>query len=138
MEPPTYCGLNSQTGEDNFCCARSGAVNEISQPEPPIFTKPNGRSWPCEDHTEMCQKWVKDHPGSCNPGSEHYEFMKYACMESCQICKDHVRYFRFLSYAHQNFPRATCCEQIMHSQYFFLILDRSLLMIYSLGLCEYI
>ena len=93
LKPPTYCGLNSLTGEDNFCCDKSDAVNEILQPEPPIFTKSNGQSWPCEDHTKMCKKWVKDHPGSCNPGSEHYEFMKYACMESCEICKDHVSYF---------------------------------------------
>ena len=96
LKPLTYCGLNSLTGEDNFCCDKSDAVNEILQPEPPIFTKSNGQSWPCEDHTKMCKKWVKDHPGSCNPGSEHYEFMKYACMESCKICKDHVSYFRNL------------------------------------------
>ena len=89
IKPPTYCGFNSQTGEDSFCCTGSGAdLDDLFQP--PIFKKPNGQSWQCEDQTEMCKKWAKDHPDSCNPGNEHYEFMKFACMESCQICKDQV------------------------------------------------
>ena len=91
LKPPAYCGLNSQTGEDKFCCVGSGAVFD-DLPQPPIFEKTNGQSWKCEDQTEMCKKWAKDHPDSCNPGNEHYEFMKFACMESCQICKDQVRY----------------------------------------------
>ena len=92
LEPPTYCGFNSQTGEDNFCCTGSTGAEFDEFSQPPIFVKPNGQSWQCEDQTEMCKKWVRDYPDSCNPGNDNYGFMKFACMESCQICKDQVIY----------------------------------------------
>ena len=127
LKPPTYCGFDSQTGEDNFCCAGSGAVvNDLHQP--PVFEKSNGQAWQCEDQTEMCKKWVKDHPDSCNPGNEHYEFMKFACMESCQICKDQVTYF------------VTSCYsiQICFAIFFYNFIAHSLFNYTFLGLCEYI
>ena len=106
--PPTYCADSSKTGQDHFCCIKRSKIHstdfggdvsyEPHVPQPPLtknfstkfFTNFNGESWPCTDHTEMCKTWAKTHPDSCNPGNKHYEFMKLACMESCQICKDHV------------------------------------------------
>ena len=100
--PPTYCKPESdsrQTEQDHFCCTKREHVQLQPDPQSPIFTKfynflnftnVNDESWPCADHTEMCQTLAKTNQDSCNPGNEHYEFMKLACMESCQICKEHV------------------------------------------------
>jgi len=94
---PTYCTDSSKTDQDHFCCDKNSNIIEQNHvgddvphvKEPPIFTKANDKPWPCVDHTEMCKTWAKTHPDSCKPGDNHYEFMKLACMESCQICKDH-------------------------------------------------
>ena len=95
---PTYCTDSSKTDQDHFCCDKNYTIIEQNHvgddvphlKEPPIFTKANDKPWPCVDHTKMCKTWAKTHPDSCKPGDDHYEFMKLACMESCQICKDHV------------------------------------------------
>ena len=87
-EPPLSCGFSDHTGEDNFCCVEKNlTVEDISIPQPPLFNQ-TGKAWPCEDHTEMCKKWKK----GCKPDHESYEFMKFACMETCEICKNDVRY----------------------------------------------
>ena len=115
--PPTYCADSSQTEQDHICCAKNckilmpdhvaGDVPHV--PQPPLFTKANGESlWPCVDHTEMCQTWVKNHPDSCNPGNDHYEFMKLACMESCQVCKDHVSTTIYKKLFHFSEFKKTC------------------------------
>ena len=90
--PPTYCKDSSATGEDHFCCMKN---SNISMPpnqvrEQRLFTKFYNTNWRCADHTDMCQTWVNFHPDSCNPESEHYDFMKLACMDTCKVCKDNV------------------------------------------------
>ena len=95
--PPTYCKDSSATGEDHFCCIKKskirtsnqvGDVSHVRQER--IFTQFYNNTWRCEDHTDMCKTWAKSQPESCNPGDKHYDFMKLACMDSCQICQDHV------------------------------------------------
>ena len=97
-EPPLSCGFDKHAREDKFCCAEnSSAESEVGSnntPQSPQFNQ-SGQAWPCVDHTEMCAKWVK----GCDPNHESYQFMKYACMETCKICKNDVRYFTFTSFS---------------------------------------
>jgi len=94
--PPTYCKDSSKTREDHFCCKKSskilmpdhdGDASHVRQQR--IFELYFNRTYPCEDHTDMCKTWANNQPESCNPGNEHYDFMKLACMDSCKICQDH-------------------------------------------------
>ena len=93
-EPPISCGFSDQTGEDHFCCAEKSSAESNNGnnivPQPPLFNQ-SGQAWPCVDHTEMCPKWIK----GCDPDHESYEFMKFACMETCGICKNEVSYFHY-------------------------------------------
>ena len=103
-KPPTFCGLSDKTGEDKFCCAGNDTaesqIGNDSIPQRPLFNQ-SGKAWPCEDHTEMCKKWAVK--GGCDPTHDSYSFMKFACMESCGICKNNVRYsilfYSFISYS---------------------------------------
>ena len=95
--PPTYCKDSSKTGENHFCCMKKSKIGTSNQVgdvlhvrQERLFTKYYNGTYPCEDHTDMCKTWANNQPESCNPGNEHYDFMKLACMDSCKICKDHV------------------------------------------------
>ena len=73
-----------------------------------IFELYFNRTYPCEDHTDMCKTWANNQPESCNPGNEHYDFMKLACMDSCKICQDHVSNMKNTSnhiFLNKNFKR---------------------------------
>ena len=88
--PPAFCGFDQESGEDKFCCQSKGPL--FQTPQAPQFPL-NGRARPCQDHTEVCSKWVKDHPESCSPDHSSYEFMRTACSKSCQKCTDCVDNF---------------------------------------------
>ena len=89
--PPTYCKDSSKTGQDHFCCTKNSKIrtpNQVRQQR--IFPLFYNRTYPCEDHTDMCKTWANNQPQSCNPGNKQYDFMKFACMDSCKICQDDV------------------------------------------------
>ena len=88
--PPAFCGFDQESGDDKFCCQSKGPL--FKTPQAPQFPL-NGQARPCQDHTEVCSKWVKDHPESCSPNHSSYEFMKTACSKSCQKCVDCVDNF---------------------------------------------
>ena len=88
--PPAFCGFDPNTGDDRFCCQSQGDLYQ--SPQAPLFPQ-QGQARPCQDHTEVCAKWVKEHPDSCTPSHPSYEFMRTSCQKSCQRCTDCVDNF---------------------------------------------
>ena len=85
--PPYSCGFSN--GEHQFCCVGDGP--KLVMPQKPIFKQNGNEAWKCEDHTEMCQKWAKNHPNSCSDSNHSsYQFMKISCMSSCGFCSKDV------------------------------------------------
>jgi hypothetical protein len=89
--PPIPCGYDESNGEDKQCCLTSSTEPSEEIPVPvPAFTDPDSKTYKCVDHTDLCQKWYKNHPESCFPGHSSYKFMRLACMNTCGRCGDKV------------------------------------------------
>ena len=82
--PPLTCGYDNETGKDKFCCFDNENLNST------LVVVAQTPQFPCQDHTTLCEKWLRSHPGSCHPSHRSYEFMRVACMESCGRCEDKV------------------------------------------------
>ena len=87
--PPRYCGLD-KSGEDKLCCADFNGKPAISKPLPPKYPVDNPTVFDCSDHTPQCTRWAKDHPDSCKPGHDSFQFMRSACQKTCGRCGSDV------------------------------------------------
>ena len=87
------CFFYSLEGNERFCCSENqddGMKVDLT-PQPPKFKQDNGKAYECNDHTSHCERWAKDFPDSCtNSSHKSFEFMRFSCMKSCDLCGKEV------------------------------------------------
>ena len=92
--PPKFCGFD-EFGDDTLCCSDLNGEPFKPTLQTPKYPINDPKLFGCADHTSACSKWAKDHPESCLPGHDSYEFMRSACQKSCKRCLADVSGLQF-------------------------------------------
>jgi len=81
--PPLSCGWSQTTGEETFCCKGTSQPKLVKQTIPQKYG-----DYECEDLTPFCKDFFVKTPSSCRPSHESFDFMRRACMQTCNLCGD--------------------------------------------------